>query len=92
MKIWVFDMLRLVLFFILFLVVLVYYFYEVILEFESKMCVFELKENRYRDFFVRCIMFCSFGCRIFNFNYNLGLCFIYNVCYILNMIVIEMGW
>lgn len=46
-------MLRLVLLFTLSSAVLVYQFYEVIPEFESKMCVFEPKENRHTHSLVR---------------------------------------
>lgn len=56
------------------------------------MFILDLIDIKFVDFFVRCVLFCGFGCKIFSFNYDVGLCFIYNICYILNKIVIKMGW
>lgn len=92
MKIWAIDMLRFVLLLTFSSAVSVSNYYEAIPVFENKVSILEPKDNKHADSLVRCAMFCSFGCKTFNFNHNAGMCLTYSTCHTLNMTVTEMGW
>lgn len=71
MKIRAFDMLRLLFLFTFSSAALVLQNYEAIPVFENKMSILVPIDNKHADSLVRCAMFCSFGCKTFNYNHNL---------------------
>lgn len=62
------------------------------IELFNKVFIYELLENKYIGFFFRCSVFCGIGCNCFNFNLKIGMCFLYNLCNFLYLIVFEIGW
>lgn len=78
--------------FLLVLVVLFFEYYEVNLEFDNKVFILEFMNSKYIDFFVRCVMFCGFGCKCFIFNEYMRLCLFYSLCNVLDKMVNKIEW
>lgn len=66
--------------------------YEVNFDVYNIMLINELLSFKQMDFLLMCSVLCVNGYNCFNFNIQMGICFFYNLCNLLDLIVFELGW